>query len=388
MKLTATQCKNAKPRWNDEKQKFMTTRLGDGGGLHLVMTPAKRGQSIHGGKSWIQRIFYAGKRIDVGLGNYEIVSLTEARAKSLSVRKGVLDGIDPRRPKKGMTFEEAAKEVIAERRPGLTPKVAQSWQRSMELHVYPLIGSMAVGAVDMPDIRRVLMPLNGTSSLLGNVARRISAVLQWAIVMRHRTLAEEVQIVVDSLPRVKQCERRSHASIHHSDVSAAVAAVHATKVLPATKCAFAFLTLTASRSAEILGARWSEVDLEKATWTIPAERMKTRKVHRVPLSKQAIAVLKAAKTLSKGDHVFQGLSGQLAERAIRNALASAGIESTGHGFRTSFSDWCRETGVQSDVRERSLAHVESNKVQASYTVSDLLDQRREVMQTWADYIMP
>ena len=366
----------------------MTTRLGDGGGLYLVMTPGKNGRSIHGGKSWIQRICYANKRIDVGLGTYELVSLTEARAKSLSVRKGVLDGIDPRRPS-GMSFREAATEVIAERAPGLTPRVVQSWQRSMEIHVYPLIGSMPVGAVDMPHIREVLMPLNGTSSLLGNVGRRISAVLQWASVMRHRTLPDFVGDVVDSLPRVKQCERQSHASIHHTAVNAAITAVNRTKVLPSAKCAFAILTLTACRSAEILGARWNEIDGD--TWTIPAERMKMSKAHRVPLSKQAIGVLEAVKRLSKGDMVFEGLggSGQLAEKALRNALKAAAVKSTAHGFRTSFSDWARETGVQADVRECSLAHtVGANKVQQSYTVTDLLEQRRVVMQTWADYIMP
>ena len=256
----------------------------------------------------------------------------------------------------------------------------------MEIHVYPIIGNMPVAAVDMPDIRRVLLPHNGTSSLLGTVARRMSVVLQWSIVMRHRTLADSVQIVVDSLPRVKSYERQSHASVHHTAVNAAITAVNATKVLPATKCAFAFMTLTACRTEEILGARWDEIDGD--TWTVPAERMKTRKVHRVPLSSQAIAVLEAAKRLSTGSLVFQG-RGQLAEKALRNALASCiGVDSTPHGFHTSFSDWCRETGVQADVRERQLGHLEASKVQQSYTVSDLLDQRRVVMQTWADYIMP
>ena len=386
-KLTTKICKDAKPRWSGEKCRFMTTRLGDGGGLYLVMTPGKNGRSIHGGKSWIQRICYANKRIDVGLGTYELVSLTEARAKSLSVRKGVLDGIDPRRPS-GMSFREAATEVIAERAPGLTPRVVQSWQRSMEIHVYPLIGSMPVGAVDMPHIREVLMPLNGTSSLLGNVGRRISAVLQWASVMRHRTLPDFVGDVVDSLPRVKKYESKSHASIPHAAVASAVASVNATKVLPSTKLAFQLLSLTACRSAEILGATWDEVDLEKATWTIPAERMKKRRIHCVPLAKQAIGVLEAAKRLSKGDLVFEGLSGQLAEKALRNALKSAGVQNaTPHGARTSFCDWCREIGVRDDVREISIAHVPA-KLEQSYMSTKLIDARRIVLQDWADHIMP
>ena len=137
----------------------------------------------------------------------------------------------------------------------------------MEIHVYPIIGNMPVAAVDMPDIRRVLLPHNGTSSLLGTVARRMSVVRQWSIVMRHRTLADSVQIVVDSLPRVKSYERQSHASVHHTAVNAAITAVNATKVLPATKCAFAFMTLTACRTEEILGARWDEIDGD--TWTVP-----------------------------------------------------------------------------------------------------------------------
>ena len=339
----------------------------------------------------MQRIRYGGTRHDLGLGPFDLVSLSEARKKSIAMRKDVFDGIDPRESKKGegITFREAADLVIKERAPGLTERVAKSWTRSMEIHAYPLIGDMPVGEVDMPDIKKVLMPLRGTSSLLGTVARRISAILQWAIVMRHRALADQTEIVVNSLPRSNNGrEHQSHASIHHREVNAAIVAVNATKVLPSAKAAFALLCLTACRSSEVLGARWDELDLDAAIWTIPAERMKMRKEHRVPLAKQAIVVLKAARTLSKGDLVFPGMKGQLAERALRNALASAGVKATGHGFRTSFSDWCRETGAQADVRERALAHGETNKVQASYTVSDLLDQRRIVMQKWADHIMP
>ena len=143
------------------------------------------------------------------------------------------------------------------------------------------------------------------------------------------------------------------------------------------------LVLTAGRTSEVLGARWSEVDLASRTWTVPAERMKMRLEHRVPLSQAAIKVLEAQKRRSSGVWVFGGRKGRLNEKAIRNALTSAKVNTVGHSFRTTFSDWCRETDVQADVRERCLAHGETNKVQAAYINSDMLDQRRIVMEAYA-----
>ena len=318
------------------------------------------------------------------------MSLQEARAKALRNRKAVLDGLDPRKPQ-GMTFAEASDRKLAERLREWKPtsKEPQAWAMTMKEYVYPVIGELGVGEVKGSHVKQVLMPLvlDAKHSQVSRVAERISSVLRWATVEGYRTIANPVSDVVAELPKRRQCKTLHHAAIPHADLGVVAKAVDATNILQSTKMAFRFLCLTACRTGEVLGATWDEIDFESATWTIPGERMKNGAEHRVPLSNASIKVLTAAGKRSSGDLVFPGRNGRLAERAIRNALGSAGREGmTGHGIRSSFMDWAVAEGVPFDVRERCLAHSERSRTVAAYARTDLLEERREVMERWADYV--
>ena len=307
MSLTSTQCRAAKATGR-------TYRLSDRRhGLMLVV-------GARGAKSWIQRIRYHGKRHDIGLGSYELVNLKQAREEAIANRKAVLDGQDPRQPQ-GMSFEAAATVVIRERTAELTDKARHDWNQSLRNHVYPSIGTMPVSDVDSPHIRAILMALAARRATMHNVSNRISRILQWAIVMGHREKMDTARLVLESIPKCCAAKTVSHSakSLHHSQVKDAIAAVARTGVMASTKRAFEFLCLTACRTGEVLGAQWSEIDIDAATWTVPAGRMKMRQEHKVPLSRQAVAVLKASRDAGKGDLVFAGMNGRngrLSDKAL------------------------------------------------------------------------
>ena len=190
----------------------------------------------------------------------------------------------------------------------------------------------------------------------------------------------------ETLPKVND-QPNHHAALAHGEVGAALAKARAAEWWTATKLAFEFLLLTATRSNEVIGAQWDEVDLEAAVWTIPASRMKAGREHRVPLSSQAVALLREARRLHNGNVVFPGQrAARLHAKQFARLKGKAGIEATTHGFRSSFRDWAAETGADHQASERALAHNPQTKVEAAYFRTDLLDQRRELMQAWADYL--
>ena len=183
-------------------------------------------------------------------------------------------------------------------------------------------------------------------------------------------------------------QRKHHAALPHGDVAAAIAKVREADCWRSTKLAFEFIVLTAGRCAEITGATWAEIDLEAAVWTVPASRMKVKAEHRVPLSNRAVEVLGEARSLHDGDLVFPARkASQISSKEFERLRLQTGIKATTHGFRSSFRDWAAEkSGASHQVMEQALAHTISNKAEAAYARTDLLDQRRELMQAWADYI--
>ena len=184
--------------------------------------------------------------------------------------------------------------------------------------------------------------------------------------------------------------RAHHRALPHGEVAGAIAAVHATDAGAATKLAFEFLVLTACRSGEVRLATWGEIDLDAATWTVPADRTKTGRPHAVPLSGRAVAVLAEAREVSDGSGlVFPSTrpGRPLSDSSLSKLLRENGIEAVPHGFRSSFRDWCSErTNAPREVAEAALAHVVANQVEAAYARSDLFDKRRALMQRWADYL--
>ena len=359
----------------------------DGQGLYLVVQPT-------GTRSWVQRLVIRGRKRELGLGSTALVSLAEARDRALSNRKLARSGGDPlaeKRRAEGMpTFADAAVRVVEQKRAGWrSPLHARTWLHSLERHAFPRIGNRPVSEVASADVLEVLTPIwHVKVQTARNVRQRISAVMEWAIAMNLRA-----DNPCDRLGPVlgKQNEVVRHMrALPHRDVAAAVAAVRGSNATDAVKLAFEFLVLTAARWGEVRGARWDEMDTEAHVWTVPATRMKANREHRVPLSRRALDILDAARTLGAGASplVFTSGDGEmLDEKVLRRLLERQRVAAVPHGFRSSFRDWAaEETEHRREVIEAALAHVVRNKVEAAYARSDLFERRRRLMDDWGVYL--
>ncbi len=246
---------------------------------------------------------------------------------------------------------------------------------------------LPVDEIGAGEVMAVLTPIWRSNPVLaGRVRHRIGAVLKWAIANGHR-MDNPVDAINEVLPK-SNGQTKHHAALPHGDVAAAIAKVREADCWRPTKLAFEFIVLTAGRCAEITGATWAEIDLEAAVWTVPASRMKVKAEHRVPLSNRAVEVLGEARSLHDGDLVFPARkASQISSKEFERLRLQTGITATTHGFRSSFRDWSAEkSGASHQVMEQALAHTIPNKAEAAYARTDLLDQRRKLMQAWADYI--
>ena len=287
------------------------------------------------------------------------------------------------------TFEEAAEAVIAFRRGGWTAngRSEKQWRHSMRCHVYPKIGDKPVGEITTADVLEVLKPIwHDKADTARRVRNRIKAVMAWAIANGHRADNPAGDSLAPVLPR--QSAIKNHfPALPHNEVKGALEKIQESGAWDSTKLAFRFLVLTACRPGEVLGARWSEIDLQAKEWTIPAERMKAGKKHRVPLSDQALAVLRQARSLSTGPGlVFPSRTGKELSNATMSKLAKElELGAVPHGFRSSFRDWCADTGVAREVAEAALAHAVGG-VEGAYKRTDFFNRRRPVMDDWACYL--
>ena len=334
-----------------------------------------------------------GRRVDIGLGSAELVSLAEARCIAADNRAVARAGGDPRRAR-SVSFAEVEPRALAEKgetwRDG--SRSLRDWNASMAAYVLPELGRMHVDAIVSADVKRVLRPLAlaGKHATARVVAGRIVAVLEWAEVENLREPAGSgraaVETVMRSLP--KAAEVRHHRALHFSDVAAALARVDGhPRIGRVVQLAIRFGVLTAARQGEVRRATWDEFDLEFAVWTVPAAHMKRGREHQVPLSTGALAVLDEARGLSGDGLAFRGPGGgELGKSTVPKALGKAEIGATAHGFRSSFKDWARHEGVDELLSEFALAHVEAKTV-AAYGRDSLVEKRRPVMQAWSDLIL-
>lgn len=365
-------------------------RYADGHGLYLVVDPS-------GAKRWLLRIVVQGRRRDIGLGGASLVSLAEAREKALTYRKTARDGGDPlaeRRKAQATipTFAEAAELVHAEHKATWkNPKHAAQWITTLRTYAHPHLGAKRVDLIETPDVLRALSPIWLTKGETARrVRQRIGTVLDWAKAAGHRSGDNPVEGVAKGLP--KQSEREEHhAALPYAEVPAFMARLRAMSGQGEIgRLAFEFLILTATRTSEVLGARWSEIDTGERLWIVPAARMKAGREHRVPLNGRVMDILSRMKTLGGGsDLVFPGRSSDrtLSNMVFLMALRRMGTTITAHGFRSSFRDWAAEvTNLPREVAEMALAHAVENRVEAAYRRGDLLAKRRELMETWANYI--
>ena len=353
-----------------------------------------------GSKSFVQKLTLRnGRRIEIGLGGWPLRTLEEARDLAFENRRLARDGGDPLAVKRAAairdaapTFAECARRVHSEIAPSWTEAVARrSWSR-LERYALAALGPRPVGEISQHDVIAILAPIYATKFSTGKQLRQqVAAVFSWAVAHGHRAdNPAATDLIGAALP--KAAARTVHRrAIDHAGLAEALNAVDASTSSRVSRLAIRLIALTAVRSAEALAARWTEIDLTTATWVISASRMKTGAEHRVPLSDAAVSLLDEARTLGKGDIVFPSPSAGsvLDTKRLREALASAGLDGTMtvHGLRSTFRNWCADTGAPREIAESALAHVVAG-VEGSYLTSDLFARRRDLMQRWARYLTP
>jgi integrase len=373
---------------------------GDGGGLWLQVTPAKDGNGFS--RSWIFRWTRGGHTRSMGLGSCHTVSLAEARASALQCRKLLLIGVDPiahrdaaraataAASSKRMSFEQcAAAYIAAHRQEWRSRQHAAEWPASLRKHIYPTLANIDVAMIDTALVVKALRPIWSTIPESASRLRgRIEAILDWATVagLRQGDNPARWQGHLEHLLAAPSKRQIVHlAAMPWREVPAFVAKLRAADTTAAK--AMEFVILTAARKGEARLAKWSELDLEHATWTVPAARMKAGKEHRVPLSTRAVEILTAMKTAAAGEHIFPGRNGPLGKSAFELLLRRLGHGNvTLHGFRSAFRTWASEqTAFSHDVVEQALAHTVGTAVERAYKRTDLFERRRRLMEAWSDF---
>ena len=365
---------------------------GDQHGLRLRVYESRKRKSIS--KHWIWRGTVNGVRRDVGLGAFPYVSLAEARQKAFEHRKISWAGGDPvalkRRPDVP-TFAEAVETVIGIHREGWKDagKSEKQWRASLRDYAMPRLGRRRVDQITTADVMAVLIPHWHTKNeTMRRVRQRIGAVMKWAVAQGYRGDNPAGDAISAALPK-NGSVRRHQRALPFTEVGAALAKVRTSGAHGLTALAFEFLVLTACRSGEVRLATWDEVDLDSATWTVPANRMKAKRDHRVPLSARALQILQEARAFEDGSGlVFPSPRARaISDNTVSKLLRELGIEAVPHGFRSSFRDWAAEcSDAPREVCELALAHVNSDRVEAAYRRTDLFDRRRVLMEEWSSFV--
>ena len=301
----------------------------------------------------------------------------------------VAAGEDPRAKKVPVpTFAEAAQKVIDIHTPSWRhPRVAMQWKSSLDRYVMPTLGQKPVSEISTADVMAILVPILSKRETAKKVRQRIGAVMKWSVAQGFRIENPAGEAILAALPKNNQPVRHQRA-LPYAGVGAAVEIIRASNAWPATKLCFELLTLCASRSGECRLARWDEISDD--TWTIPAERMKNRREHRIPLSRQAVEVLEQVSAFRDGTGlIFPSPRGKpLTDSTMSKLVRENDIDCVPHGMRSSFRDWAAEcSGVPREIAEHALAHIEGSASERAYRRTDYFELRRELMQQWADYIL-
>ena len=367
-------------------------RYGDGHGGHVLTLDVKIARNGRVAKSWIQRVRMNDKPTHIGLGAYPVITLVMTRDKAIENARALTLGRDPRGGSIEIpTFSKATETVIGIHAEGWKDggKSENQWRSSLRDYVLPNLGNKRINDITTADVMGVLIPhWTNKHETMRRVKQRISAVMRWSMAQGYRQDDPAGDALNIALP--KRGKPRQHLkALPYHEVSAALDAVNQSSSGLVTKLAFHFLVLTAARSGEVRGSTWDEIDLDNVTWTVPAERMKARREHRVPLSRRALEVLNEAEKLSGNTGlIFPSPTGRiLPDSNLSKMLRRSGIESTAHGMRASFRQWAAErTNTPREVCELALAHVNSDAVEAAYQRSDLFDLRRKLMESWASFL--
>lgn len=339
-------------------------------------------------------------RRDYSIGSYPDVSVAIALKAARDARDLIAIGKDPLEERKAInlvpTFKDAALRRWEEKKHTFkSDRTRTDWLKSLELHIFPGIGLRKVDTLKPVDFAKVLQPLyNSTTDMCRKVKERCNDIMGWC--WAHEYTDGNPLSVVDKLLAKKEHVTQHHPAVPWSDVWEFVQKHLSKKPRTGAKACLLFLIFTATRSSEARGAKWDEIDFKNKLWTIPAERMKKSRPHRVPLSDAALALLGEQKEYSLHDDlIFPSAQGKhLSDMALLNILRKAKVPSdtperlaTVHGFRSSFRNWSADNGYSTDISERALAHAIGNAVQAAYERTDRLEARVDMMQAWADVVM-
>jgi integrase len=375
--LDSAKIRNAKPG-----------RHADGNGLYLVVDP-------NGAKRWVLRTVIKRKRCDIGLGGFSLVTLAEAREEAIRLRKAARKGADPlaeRRQARRVVpiFEVVAREVHTYHSQSLTnEKHKEDWISSMVRYVFPVMGNMTVNQIESKEILQIITPIwSIKQDTARRIKQRLKVIFDYARAKGWRTGDNPVDGVDRVLPKNGAKVQKHYPALPYAEVPEFIKMTKETDAALAVKLGMEFLILTASRTNEVIFAKWAEFDLAAKVWTVPPERMKMRREHRVPLSSRCLEILHSAKELNpSGEYVFPGrkigspLSTMCFLMLMRRMDRSNFVV---HGFRSSFRNWCEEkTTTQRSVTEMALAHVVESKVEAAYLRTDLFEKRRRLMNSWA-----
>ncbi len=374
-------------------ENLATGRHGDGGGLYLVVDPS-------GARRWIVRVVVKGQRnikgaplrTDFGLGGADVVTLNQARERALEYRRMAKAGLNPRFnvSREIPCFEEVAGQVHIDRMPTWkNAKHGAQWINTLRDYAFPKIGRMPIDSIGQPEVLMCLAPIwTDKHETARRLAQRIKIVLDVAKSKGFRSGENPVTAIHDAqvLPKVK-AKVVHHKAMQWSNVPAFYADLKTRDAMAAK--ALMITCLTGSRTSEVLGMQWGEVDLEARLWTCPAERMKGGVIHRVPLTDEMLAVIEPLRAM-KSDYVFEGQKRHkpLSNMAMLMLLRRMQVEGvTVHGFRSTFRDWASEVAnAPREVAEMSLAHKIGSDVERAYARSDLLEKRRLLMARWSGFV--
>ena len=365
----------------------------DGGNLYLRVQ-ARNGRVS---KSWVFRWARDGKVFERGLGAVDVRSLAEARQVAAELRKALFHGQSPdellqRRRRKNKTFSECALELIESKRPGWkTKNKVRQWTQTLRDYAFPVLGNKAPAEVTTNDVLAVLKPIWTTKPSTAQYVRdRIAAVLDYAAVIGLRQKGDNPAQWKGKLELALPSPRKVRPVVHFAaadwkEVPALYSCLSEKPGIPSL--CLQFIILTAVRSNEARGASWQEIDLNDAVWTIPAQRMKNGRTHKIPLSPVAVDLLMSVQPWSSDSLIFPGApKGTMSGATLLKLLRTVAPGATVHGFRSSFRVWAEEHGYASSVAEAALAHTNTNATEAAYQRSDLFARRRELMDAWAAFV--
>jgi integrase len=356
-----------------------------------------------GARSWVLRTMVGGKRRHMGLGGFPDVPLAHAKEKARKARNDIAQGIDPIAQRRAATSQlrsqQAAEKTFEQAAEGFlkghgdtwrNPKHRAQWVSTLQTYAYPFMGKLLVRDVGQEHVLAALEPIWRTKNETASRLRgRIENVLDWAAARKYRSGENparwkgHLDMLLPASSKIKKVEH--HRAVPIDGIGLLMTNLKKREGTAAR--ALEFTILTASRSGEVRGAAWAEIDLNAAVWTVPAERMKAGKEHRVPLTKSAIRILLAQPRSDESGLVFRASrGGQLSDMAMTSVMRRMEVDAVPHGFRSTFRDWARErTNYPRDLAEQALAHSLDNKVEAAYRRGDALEKRRAMMQAWEDF---